>query len=117
MGVWLALVAGACAPGSGPEGGAEGDVGAEAQVAEVCPPALVDDIVACVDDWLADPDNTLTAAELLVACADAEPLADAIDAWCAEAQPAPDACAGDYEAVWSSVSAPCMAAATAVFEG
>jgi hypothetical protein len=79
-----------------------------------CPEPLVDDVSACVDDWLADPDNTLPEAELIVACADAEPLADAYDAWCAAEAGAPPECAMSYEDAWTALRGPCEAAVTAL---
>lgn len=79
---------------------------------EACPQGLVDDVVACVDDWLADPDNTLSEEELIVACADAEPLADAYDAWCAEDDSPPE-CAMSYEEAWSALGPLCEQAAAA----
>ena len=75
-----------------------------------CPALLVDDVNACVDDWLADAENTLSEAELITACADAEPLADAYDAWCAAESQAPAECGMSYEEAWTSLHGACEAA-------
>lgn len=79
-----------------------------------CPQHLVSDVVACVQDWLADPENTTPAEELVVLCADAEPLADAYDAWCASDDADPALCEVSYEEAWTALSAPCAEQAAIV---
>jgi len=77
---------------------------------EDCPDLLVEDLRSCVADWLADPDNTQTEAELVEACADAEPLADAYDRWCSSDDADPDVCSMDYEFAWNTLRPGCIEA-------
>jgi hypothetical protein len=88
------------------------DTDGDASLAEDCPDALVDDIVACVEDWLGDPENTDSAEDLVVACSDAEPLADAWDAFCATADPRPSLCDASYEQAWTTVRDGCASEAS-----
>ena len=83
------------------------DTDAPAPLGDDCPDPLVDDIVECVQDWLAEPDNTESAEELVVACSDAEPLADAWDAYCATEVPRPPLCDATYEEAWTTVRDVC----------
>ncbi|HTE53502.1 MAG TPA: proprotein convertase P-domain-containing protein [Kofleriaceae bacterium] len=68
------------------------------EAAGVCNPVIADDIRACVEGLLADPDQDPPPTELaaIELCADAEPVADAYDAVCAAPSP-PDFCGGTYE--------------------
>lgn len=95
----LALVS-ACSPTAQ-------DTDAPAPLGDDCPDGLVDDVVGCVEDWLGDPDNTDSAEDLVVACSDAEPLADAWDAFCAASDPRHPLCDESYEVAWTTVRDVC----------
>lgn len=83
---------------------------ADEEADPTCPDVLFDDLRACVDDWLADPDNAEAEPDLVRACADAEPMADAYDAWCAAEGAEDDLCAVDYEAAWRTLRPVCIEA-------
>jgi len=76
----------------------EGEGEGEGERAPRCPESIDDAIGACVGDLQADPElaagNFLL--DLLLMCADAEPVADDFDAHCA-GDPADPTCALDYE--------------------
>ncbi len=81
-----------------------------------CPPRFVADILACADDQLADPQSGYTFfIDAVVACADAEPLANAYDASCAEDMPTPVYCGADYSAVWNDLYLRCSSDAITAF--
>lgn len=66
-----------------------------------CHPRIAAAIETCVDDWLTDPDvatGPTARLDLLEQCADAEPVAPARDAICAEDDPPPALCEGTFEA-------------------
>ena len=63
---------------------------------------------ACADAQLADPESGFGFfVEAVAACADAEPLADAYDASCAEDVPRPIYCDAEYGAVWTDLYEVC----------
>ena len=94
------------------EASCEGEACATPELAgAVCPLALVDDIVACVDDLYADPESApATLQEAVELCADAEPLADAIDAACMGDDGAVF-CGVDYGTFWQAINPSCRDAA------
>ncbi len=109
--------------GAGGSGGAVGGNGGNggstphvSLAGSPCPPRFVADIVACADDQLADPGSGFTFfVEAVVACADAEPLADVYDASCAEDLPTPVYCGADYSAVWNDLYERCSSDAITAF--
>lgn len=90
-----------------PTTGAETDTGGEDVLA--CPPAIDAAISACVTDLQADPelaDNNFLL-DLLLMCADAEPVADDYDAHCAGAPDDP-ICDLDYRTFVTDVLPQCV---------
>ncbi len=76
--------------------------------AGACPTVIADDIRACIDDVLADPESGYpTRFDAVAPCADAEPVADAYDALCAQAS-APTFCAEPYEVFAQTVLPVCI---------
>jgi hypothetical protein len=102
--------------GAGGNGGNGGSTPHISLAGSPCPPRFVADIVACADDQLADPESGFTFfVEAVIACADAEPLADAYDASCAEDLPTPIYCGADYSAVWNDLYERCSNDAITAF--
>jgi hypothetical protein len=65
-----------------------------------CHPDIAGAILACADDLATDPDYdpaSSSRVELLETCTDAEPVAGARDALCAQTNPPADVCATSFE--------------------
>ncbi len=78
--------AGDCAPTPAPPAG--------------CHPQIAAAVEACVADWQADPDYdpaVVSHADLIEQCADAEPVAPALDALCVQPEAPAELCQVDYE--------------------
>jgi hypothetical protein len=74
-----------------------------------CPPAIDEAIAACIVDLQADPEQAgALLIDLLLACSDAEPVADDYDAHCASAPDDP-ICALDYRTFVADILPLCVA--------
>jgi hypothetical protein len=74
----------------------------------VCPSAIDDAVLVCLADLQADPEQGGALIDLLLACADPEPVATAYDAYCA-AQPLDPICALAYATFTDLVLPECVA--------
>jgi hypothetical protein len=78
-----------------------------------CHAHVLSNVVACVYDWLSEPEEGMSVQDAIDVCTDAEALAGAYDLVCSREQPAPAWCSASYETFATTFGPICAEAARA----